>query len=126
MPTPKSSGEGNTTKKIITDEMIRTHSIAQLGELRKAGWDYANPVKDWRELMPDAKDQPKSQIQSNFFGGTVPAKTAEGEQADKVRSDPELQQMAALLGVDVNSLLVMREMMLDRHGQHYSDTEDTE
>jgi hypothetical protein len=37
MPTPKSSNEGNTTKKIITEEMERTLPMAEVLKLGRKG-----------------------------------------------------------------------------------------
>jgi len=53
-------------------------------------------------------------------------------QLDALRADPDMQQMAASMGVGVDDLLLFREMMLDRFGNRYnlgqqpsSDTEQT-
>jgi hypothetical protein len=43
------------------------------------------------------------------------------EQLDQLRADPEMQQLAAGLGVTVDDLLLFREMMIDRFAHRYQD-----
>jgi hypothetical protein len=126
MPTPKSSNEANTTK-VFTPEMVKNLSIAELDKLHQEGWDYEEPIrgKDWRELMPDdpyafkAEGHDKAnEVKSNFVAQTQ--KGGDPEVA-KANADPRLQKLAGQLGTNVNDLLLFREMMLDRHGEHYQD-----
>ena len=88
------------------------------------GWEHENPVKDWRELMPKME---KADEQETFFESVgLRGKSPLAGKTNTVENDPELQQLAAQLGVGAKDLLLFREMMLDRYGQHYSDTEGTE
>jgi hypothetical protein len=44
-------------------------------------------------------------------------------QLDALRDDPEMQQLAAGLGVTVDDLLLFREMIIDRFAHRYQDPE---
>jgi hypothetical protein len=125
MPTPKSSGEGKTTKKIITDEMVQKLTVDQLYDLEEQGWEHENPVKDWRELMPKMD---KTEEEHHTYYGSVGLQRKEqpADGPDPVENDPELHKIANQLGVKPADLLLFREMVLDRYGHRYSDTEDTE
>jgi hypothetical protein len=40
---------------------------------------------------------------------------------EALRADPEMQQLAAGIGVTVDDLLLFREMMFDRYASRYQD-----
>jgi hypothetical protein len=125
MPTPNSSRGENTTRKIITDEMQKNLTVDQLYDLRMQGWEYEKPVKDWRDLMP--KMDKADDEHSTYFGSVGLRRREEPADArDPVEDDPELQKIANQLGVRTKDLLLFREMMLDRYGDRYSDTQDDE
>jgi hypothetical protein len=112
MPTPKSSSKANTTK-IITDEIARTLPIAELVKLRQQRWEHATPLKEWTVSEDDGDTE-------TYYAATVP--TLPGKERPPTDpklaaalNDPELQKIAAQVGTTVHSLLLMRELLLDRH-----------
>jgi hypothetical protein len=110
-------------KKIITDEIVNNLTVDQLYDLHQQGWREENPTKDWHDLMP----KPRQPAQHDSYVASVGLQPSEGDKKlDEARRDPELGKMASQLGVKPDDLLRFREMMLNRYGHHYSDTEDTE
>ena len=114
MPTPKSSNEGNTTK-IITDEMERSLPLVEVVKLLQEGWEYANPPKEWVVSEDDSPDT------ETYFGGmyqTSPGKEQPptDPKLEAALNDPELKKIADQIGTTPHSLLLMRELLLDRHG----------
>lgn len=134
MPTRKSSAKASTTDKIFSDEQVKYLSIPKLIEMRKQGWRHADPVPEWGSHnyqapgFDPAKDMISPQEGDTYVTGTVPK--LPNPELDALRSDPEMQQMAASMGVTVDDLLLFREMMLDRFGNRYnpkqSDQSDDE
>ena len=133
MPTPKSSEKASITDspKVFTREMYKSLSIKQMMELEKQGWVSPHPVaEDWKEgwggytYKAPGFDPAKHLISpegDTYVGGTVPK--LPHPELDAVRDDPEMQAMAAKMGVSVNDLLLFRNMMLDRFKDRYNPKE---
>jgi hypothetical protein len=140
---PNSSSKGSTTtqgKKIITRAMLKTLSPMQTIKLRDEGWQDEQPLSgDWKtewKKQADAQgfvykapifDPAKhllspedSQNTDTYIAGM---QTDPSPQLDALRADPDMQQIAASLGVGVDDLLLFREMMLDRFANRYQDPE---
>jgi hypothetical protein len=137
MPRRKSSEKANTTEKIFSDEQVKYLPISKLIEMQKQGWDYEKPAPEWGSYNYQAPgfDPAKDMISppgDTYIAGTVPKlpTPAASPELEALRADPEMQQMAAGMGVTVDDLLLFREMMLDRFGSRYnpqkSDQSDDE
>jgi hypothetical protein len=127
MPRRKSSEKANTTDKIFSKEQFKNLSLKQLVEMRKQGWQYAEPAPEWGSYnyqapgFDPAKDMISPQQGDTYIAGTVPKlpTPAASPELEALRADPEMQQMAAGMGVTVDDLLLLREMMLDRFASRY-------
>jgi hypothetical protein len=134
MPRRKSSEKANTTDKIFSKEQVKNLTIPQLIEMQKQGWQYAEPAPAWGGYTyksPDfdpAKHLISPEEGDTYIAGTIPK--IPNPELEALRADPEMQQMAAGMGVTVDDLLLFREMMLDRFGNRYnprkSDQSDDE
>jgi hypothetical protein len=123
MPTPKSSSKGNTTK-IITPEMVRSRTVVELAKPQQEGWEFANPPKPW---TVSEDDSPNTETYYGAILPTVPGKekTPTDPKLEAALNDPELKKIADQIGTTPHSLLLMRELLLDRHGHHeVDDNED--
>ena len=106
----------------LADEMERILPIAEPAKLRQEGWEYATPTKPWT-VSEDHGDT------ETYFGAmypTVPGqeKTPAGPKLQAALNDPELKKIADQIGTTPHRLLLMRELLLDRHGHHEVDDED--
>ena len=64
-----------------------------------------------------------------YYGATVPTlpgkeKTPTDPKLEAALNDPELKKIADQMGTSVRSLLLMRELLLDRHGHHEVDDDE--
>jgi hypothetical protein len=134
MPTPKSSEKANTTDKIFSHEQIKNLSIPQIMEMEDQGWRMPNPVTDWKKEWKEEVDaqgftykspdfDPAKHLISpdsgdTYVAGTIP--NLPNPELEALRADPEMQQMAAGMGVTVDDLVLFREMMRDRFANRYN------
>jgi hypothetical protein len=116
--------------------MYKKYSIPQMIELKKQGWVSPHRVTDWKsELQKEAGAQgftykapnfdPSKHLISPENGDTYIAgmQNLPNSQLEQLHADPELQQLAASMGVRVDDLLLYREMILDRYANRYQDPE---
>lgn len=127
MPTPKSSEKANTTDKVFSKEQVRDLSMLQLLRMQKEGWRHAEEPPPWgsRNYQAPGFDPSKDMISppgQTYVAGTVPKlPTPEASpELEAARADPEMQQMAAKMGVSVNDLILLRQMSLDKYGNRYN------
>jgi hypothetical protein len=126
MPTPKSSEKANTTDKIFSKEQVKNLSIRQLMDMRKQGWQYAEPAPEWGSVnyqapgFNPAKDMISPPGDTYVAGTVAKLPTTPSPELEALRADPEMQQMAAKAGVSVNDLVLMRQMSLDKYGERYN------
>ena len=112
------------SKKIITGEMVRNLSIAELVKLQQEGWKHDTPLKTWGT---ESKDDGKTET---YIAGTVPTvpgrekQSATDPKLEALLNDPELKKIADQIGTTPRSLLLMRELLLDRHGHHEVDDDE--
>jgi hypothetical protein len=137
MPRRKSSEKANTTDKVFSKEQVKNLSIRQLMDMENQGWRHAEDPPPWGSVNYQAPgfNPAKDMISppgDTYLAGTVPKlpTPAATPELEALRADPEMQQMAAGMGVTVDDLLLFREMMLDRFGSRYnpqkSDQSDDE
>ena len=126
MPRRKSSEKANTTDKIFSHEQVKNLTILQLMEMENQGWRVCqDPAPPWGSYNYQAPgfDPAKDMISppgDTYVAGTVPRSRRPGDpELEALRADPEMQQMAAGMGVTVDDLLLLREMMLDRFASRY-------
>jgi hypothetical protein len=130
MPTPKSSEKANTTEKtdkIFSPEQVKNLSIRQLIDMKKEGWRHAEDPPPWGSVnyqapgFDPAKDLISPSDGTTYVAGTVPKlPTAATPELEALRADPEMQKMAAKMGVSVDDLVLLRQMSLDKYGGRYN------
>jgi hypothetical protein len=126
MPRRKSSEKANTTDKVFSKEQVKNLSIRQLMDMENQGWRHAEDPPPWGSVNYQAPgfNPAKDMISppgDTYLAGTVPKlpTPAATPELEALRADPEMQQMAAGMGVTVDDLLLLREMMLDRFASRY-------
>jgi len=114
--------------------MYKTHTIPEMIELKKQGWRSPHPVTDWKKEWQQEADaqgftykapnfDPSKHLISPDGGDTYVAgmQNVPNPELGQLRADPDMQNMAAQLGVSVNDLLLYRQMMLDRYANRYQN-----
>lgn len=133
MPTRKSSEKASTTDKVFSHEQIRDLPLMELVKMKRDGWRTAEPTPAWGSYNYEApgfdpeKDMISPSEGNTYVAGTVPnLPTQASPELEGMRADPEMQQMAAKIGVSVNDLALLRQMSLDKYGQRYNPPQQDE
>jgi hypothetical protein len=90
--------------------MERKLPLAEVCKLLQEGWEYENPPKPWIASKDDGKNE-------TYIAGTMPS----DPKLDALLNDPELKKIPDQVGRTPRSLLLMRELMLDRLGHHEAE-----